>query len=120
MSFGEYRDHFPRLWLTLPGVAGPVDVQFIVDTGFEGELAIPASTVRTLDARFAGREAFVLGDTSRVERPVYRLEIEWTGEPREVQALVLEGNPLLGNLLMEGMQLQIDLIEGGEVVLESL
>ena len=38
MIAGEYRDHFPRVWLTLPGSTGPVDVEFIVDTGFEGEL----------------------------------------------------------------------------------
>ena len=38
MMIGHVRDNFPRLMLTLPGRNGSVNVEFVVDTGFDGEL----------------------------------------------------------------------------------
>ena len=40
MIYGQFRSRFPRLTLTLPGLKGPLDVEFILDTGFDGELAL--------------------------------------------------------------------------------
>lgn len=49
MMIGRWRDSFPRVTLTLPGVGGPVAVEFIVDTGFDGELALPEALIWQLD-----------------------------------------------------------------------
>jgi hypothetical protein len=61
-----------------------------------------------------------LAGGARVECPYYELFIEWEGEPRLVQVLALDGNPLLGTLLMEGSHLEIELTEGGQVALGPL
>ena len=34
------------------------------------------------------------------------------------EVITLEGRPLLGNVLLEGCQLQIDMTDGGEVVID--
>ena len=42
----DIRDHLARVTLILPSSAGPLSVEFIVDTGFEGDLALPSSILR--------------------------------------------------------------------------
>ena len=117
---GQFRDSFPRVLLTLPGTAGPVPIEFIIDTGFEGELALPSSVVQQLNVQFAGREIFALADASLSERVLYKLFLEWDEEPRLVEVLVLDGNPLLGTLFLRDHYLQVEMREGGEVVIEPL
>lgn len=118
MILGQFRDHFPRVTLSLPGAAGPIAVEFIVDTGFDGDLSLPSTLLGQLDVQplFLSLRAF--GDGSLRECPVYRLDWEWNGEPRTVEILVLEHNPLLGTTLLDGCQLHVEMMEGGEVLIE--
>jgi predicted aspartyl protease len=51
MILGVFRDHFARVTLSLPGSAEPFTVEFILDTGFDGDLALPSNILRQLDAR---------------------------------------------------------------------
>jgi len=46
---GEWRDRFPRVTLALPGLGGPHDAEFVVDTGFDGETALPEALINQLD-----------------------------------------------------------------------
>jgi predicted aspartyl protease len=48
MIYGTFRDGHPRLSLELPGRTGPIKVEFIVDTGFEGDLILPREVLRQL------------------------------------------------------------------------
>lgn len=49
MMLGQWHDGFPWVMLTLPGLNGPLSVEFIVDTGFNGDLALPEIVIRQLD-----------------------------------------------------------------------
>lgn len=120
MIIGHFRDHFPRLLLTLPGTSGPLAVEFILDTGFEGYLALPGSLLWRLEAEPSGLQRSVLADGSEREGIVYSLSLIWQDEPCDVEVLVLEGNPLLGTLLLDGNHLDIEVTEGGEVIIEPL
>ena len=97
---------------------GPVTVEFILDTGFEGDLALPSNLLRQLDVQPLFLSLRALGDGTLVEWPVYQIELEWNEVPRTVDILALEHNPLLGTMLLEGCHLDIDLTENGEVVIE--
>jgi hypothetical protein len=55
-----------------------------------------------------------------LECPVYQLDLDWDEESRTVEVIALEHNPLLGTTLLEGCHLDIDMTEGGEVVIERL
>jgi clan AA aspartic protease len=118
MITGRFHDHFPRVTLDLPGVSGPLSVEFIVDTGFDGDLILPTHFLRQLEAQPLYNTVRSLADGTLRECPVYEIEIEWGEEIRIVEVLGLERNPLLGTTLMEGCQLNIDLTEGGEVNIE--
>jgi hypothetical protein len=48
------------------------------------------------------------------------LTIEWNDEQRLTEVLVLEGNSLLGNELLYGSLLQVEMTDGGEISIEPL
>lgn len=98
-----------------------MNVEFIVDTGFEGELALPASLVRQLDAVFALEREIILADGTRQRRPYFRIALNWHEESRVTEIAVLGGgNPLLGVELLAENLLQIEMTDGGEVSLDPL
>jgi len=49
MIEGSVRDNFPRLSLNLPGLRGSQSVEFLVDTGFDGELSLPSALLAGLN-----------------------------------------------------------------------
>ena len=118
MILGVVRDHLIRVTLTLPGITGPVPCEFILDTGFDGDLALPSNILSQLDVQPLFLSLRALGDGSLVECPVYHIEFKWGEEPRTVEVLALEHNPLLGTMLLDGCHLDIDLTENGEAVIE--
>ena len=73
MIFGHVRDNLPRVNLTLPGIAGPLTVEFIVDTGLDGELVLPASLVRQLEAYYLGDKPIMLADSFHRSQPTFEV-----------------------------------------------
>lgn len=53
MTIGYVQDNFIRVILMLPAQTGLVPVEFLVDTRFDGELALPSFILRQLDASFS-------------------------------------------------------------------
>src|SRR5690348_11749360 len=100
MIFGHVRDNFPRVTLTLPGRNGRLNVEFIIDTGFEGELALPGSVIVQLDVSEPFSRRIRLADGSVREQPHFKIVMDWYEEPRLTEIALLEGNPLLGVELM--------------------
>jgi predicted aspartyl protease len=62
MILGRFRDDLPRITVELAGIAGPVKVEFIVDTGFDGYLTLPPSVLRRLHATPLFETVRALGD----------------------------------------------------------
>ena len=48
MTFGTVVDGFPLVMLSLEGIAGSIPIEFIVDTGFDGDLSLPLEVVHRL------------------------------------------------------------------------
>lgn len=92
MIAGHVRELFPRVILELPGTAGTVSVEFIVDTGFDGELALPSALLWRIDAKPAGQSLRAMVDGAVRRYAVYEIDLEWNGEPRTVGVLGLELN----------------------------
>jgi len=120
MIFGHVRDRFPRFSLSLPGREGPVSIEFIVDTGFDGDLALPSSLIAQLEVEVAEEQIVRFADGTERERPRYELTMIWGDEERITEVLALENPPLLGVGLMDGHLLQAEMQTGGEVSLEPL
>lgn len=118
MIVGQVRDYLPRVTLDLPGASGPFPVEFIVDTGFEGDLTLPLNVLQRLEAEPLFLSLRSLADGTLRECPVYRFVMDWGDEARTVEVIGLEHNPLLGVLLLEGCHLDLDFSEGAEVIIE--
>ncbi len=119
MLLGHVRDYAAYVLLTLPGEEGEIAAEAVIDTGFEGELALPRRLVARME-RLSGYEtrSFALADGTLRELLICYIEIEWNDEPRTVEVLVTEGRPLLGMVLMDGSYIGIDARSGSEAVVE--
>jgi clan AA aspartic protease len=120
MRQGYVRDGFPRVTLPLPGFEGPAMVEFVIDTGFEGEMALPPALLSAVEASSPYEGRIRLADGSLRSRPYCNIVLNWDEGERLTRVLVLEGNPLIGNELMFGSSLEIEMIDGGSVVLAPL
>lgn len=120
MTPGQWRNRFPRVTLALPGANGPMTVEFVVDTGFDGELALPQALIPRLDARILQSRSVELAGGFLQRCYSYELILEWDGEERLVELLALDGRPLIGNDLWKDYSLQAENTSGGEVFFEPL
>lgn len=120
MILGRFHDGFPRVALALPtlNATDEANVEFIVDTGFDGYLTLPADLVRHLAVQPFGPQTQMLADGTQIECPVCYITLLWDNEPREVEVLILGRTPLLGTLFLQNCHLDIDLSEGGDVIIE--
>ena len=75
MRIGEFRDGHPRAVLSLPGRFGPMEIEFVVDTGFEGDFILSPDIVRSLGAAYSGSAVRLLADGSANRWPRYEFRI---------------------------------------------
>lgn len=121
MTHGSFRDGFPRLILHLPQSNGRErSIEFILDSGFEGDLALPSSLLVGLEAVYVGEHPFALADLTYRTRPIYQIILDWHDEERVTEVISIKGNPLLGIGLLRDNLVQIEITEGGEVSVEPL
>lgn len=118
MIFGRVRGYMPRVSLILPGMRGPFSVEFIVDTGFEGDLSLPGSLLAQLDAGYATERSLQMVDGSIIKRRAYSIDLDRGDGVRLTEVTLLENAPLLGAVLMDESHLDADMRTGGEVVIE--
>jgi clan AA aspartic protease len=95
-------------------------IEFVVDTGFAGYLTLPSSAVEALRLPFVYHGGARLANDSMIDVGVYAATILWNGEERRVEVLATGARPLLGTLLLDGYELNVQFAEGGQVSVESL
>lgn len=120
MILGKVRDGAPLVQLEMHGREERMRFECVVDTGFDGQLAVPPDIMSKLDAAFRGERWVLMADRTPRLTAYYAIRIEWHGAVRTVEADLLDGRPLIGYELMEGDHLTVELIPGGEVALEPL
>jgi clan AA aspartic protease len=117
---GTFRNEAARATLTLISTAGGMNIEFVVDTGFTGMLALPSAVLNTVGATLEGLRLVQLADGTRRRVPFYSVQVDWGGSPRRVRATSLEDEPLIGVGLLRGHDLQIEVIEGGKVAADPI
>ena len=94
-----------------PGLA----IEFVVDTGFEGALALPSAAVAALGLPLHQRVVSKLADASSRLTDVCRATIDWDGAVLDVAVLAIGDRPLLGTALLDGYTLNVDFVVRGTV-----
>ncbi len=109
--YGEIKRH-PWVTLTVEARSGTQEVKFLVDTGFDGELAVP----RSLTSLFGTSSDYFevdFADGDREQSMIVQCHVQWLEGYREVTALYTDGdNPLLGMELLEDCTVTLE--NGGD------
>ena len=95
-------------------------IEFVVDTGFEGALALPPDAVITLGLPFYQGIYANLADNSNVSVDAYRATIVWKGQELTVAVLAMGSRPLLGTALLAGNEFVAQFVDNGLVTVEDV
>ena len=95
------------------------DIEAVVDTGYTGFLTLPPALVAELGLPFAYVGRAFLANDDEVEFDVHHVTVLWDGQPRQVRAAATGSTPLVGMLLLAGYDLNIQVRDGGRVVIRA-
>lgn len=95
-------------------------IQALIDTGYSGQLTMPAAMIRRLALPFRSVDRGLLADGSEVLYSVHEAHIEWNGRFQRVLVDEAETVPLIGMALLEGFELTIQCRRNGRVSIRSL
>jgi clan AA aspartic protease len=95
-------------------------IECIVDTGFQGELALPPPTVVSFGLLPRGRMWAKLADDSHASVPIFSAVILWDDQEVSVSVMAMGSRPLLGTELLQGFNLSADFEEDGQLLLTPL
>ena len=98
-------DGVPMLSLPVAGQNWPA----ILDTGFNGDLELPATLRSAVNARFQGRVLSILASEQQVEEDSYFVDFPFDGQILIAEAtFVSTGEILIGTHLLRDYRLEID------------
>ncbi len=92
--------------------------EVIVDTGFSGDLTLPAEFIHQLGLTLAGQVDATLADGQTVETNQYQATAVWDGEHVTVDMMESRNQFLLGTNLVEGRTLTVQMWAGGDVFID--
>ena len=90
-------------------------IEAAIDTGFNHFLTLPPAWVEELGLRFQATIQAILADDSVVPVGVYRGNVVWDGQIREIPILLAKGGGLVGMSMLEGYDLHVQVVDGGAV-----
>ena len=121
MILGTVTDLQARVEVALQlGDQGDRTIEFVVDTGFQGELSLPPAAVASLGLPPAGRWWAKLADDSHASVPIFSTSILWDHQEVDVTVMAMGSRPLLGTELLQGFNLSVDFEEDGQLALTPL
>lgn len=92
----------------------------ILDTGFNGEIALPIQTIERLGLEHRSQiYEWTLASGEEAEMREFTGVVSWHGQSRQVIVLATGDEPLLGTSLLSGSRISIDMRGGGEVLIEE-
>ena len=93
---------------------------FILDTGFDGDLSLPTQILQGLDVAAEGERIIELADGSRTTTYEWSAIVRWYGAARPITIAESAGEPLLGMNLLWQSRITLETRAYGPVVIEPL
>ncbi|GET41330.1 hypothetical protein MiSe_61420 [Microseira wollei NIES-4236] len=104
----------------VPGQEDLLEIECVVDTGFEGFLTLPSAAIAQLGLPYLAQINANLADNSNVATDVYLATVVWNGVARDIAVLAMGRRPLIGTALLQDYHLSIDFCEGGTVLIDDI
>ena len=95
-------------------------ISTVIDTGFDGELTLPASLISTLGLPFRRSARALLADGSESLFDIHEANVDWDGQPRQILVDTAETDPLLDMAILEDHELRVRVRPGGRVRITAL
>ena len=95
------------------------EIEAIIDTGFTGFLTVTPALATELGLALEGTSRAILADGSEVTFDVYDVAVLWDDQPRYVLADAADTTPLVGMRMLDRHNLNIDVEDGGRVVIQA-
>jgi clan AA aspartic protease len=95
-------------------------ISVLVDTGFNGYLALSAAAIRTLGLRYRGQRTGTLANGSKATFSVYRATVQWHGRQRPIIVHEADGQAFIGMKLIAGNRLELFATVDGNVIIDEL
>ena len=99
------------------------EVEALVDTGFDGYLALPTPLIALLRLRFVEYLSYLQGDGEPQLFSVHEATVAWEPDAPPATVLALASNSsfaLIGMALLRGYNLNINVVDGGRVAITDL
>jgi clan AA aspartic protease len=96
------------------------DVTALLDTGFNGFLALPPALISELDLEQISREQYMTAGGAMHFTGVYEAVVVFGEERRVVDEIVEAAEPLVGVGLLWELKVCLEYRGGGEVTIEAL
>jgi clan AA aspartic protease len=109
--------HQATIRLTVRGPVGQEhEIDAVIDTGFDGSLSLPLAGITALGLPWRRRGRALLANGSETLFDVYEATVLWDGAPRRVSVDAAEIDPLVGMRLLDGYELTVQAVIGGQVI----
>ena len=95
------------------------DIEAVVDTGYTGFLILSPALVAELGLPFAYMSQAFLANDTEVEFDVHHVTVLWDDQPREIEVDATGSTPLVGMLLLDGHDLNVQVRNGGRVLIQA-
>jgi clan AA aspartic protease len=92
-----------RVRLRIIGGTGSLEVDCVVDTGFNGAMVLPADIVNQLGLLIISHEVFSMVGAEQSSADVALGHVEWLGEVRRVDVIV-RADQLIGTALLDAQR----------------
>ena len=114
-------DREATIHLRIQGPAGQEQiVEAIIDTGFNSWLTLPPSLINVLGLHWLTQGQVTLGDGRTEPCDLYTATVIWDGQPLRVMVDQADTEPLVGMMLMDGYELNVEVLDGGMVTLKRI
>lgn len=97
-----------------------LEIGCVINTGFEGALALPVAAVTKLQLPYVASMNINLANDENIVTPVHRATVVWDGVELEVPVIGMGRRPQIGTLLLNNFNLNIDFSDGSILSIEAL
>ena len=100
------------------GISYPYEA--IVDTGFTGQLALPAAVCAELGLEFVRNSYAMFGNATLEQVEVYQANVFWDGSWQTVSVFATGPDVLIGMNLLRGSSVCFDAVDMGAIEINPL
>ena len=115
----ENRQALIPITYRLPGQPDLI-IEHVVDTGFTGQLTLPASAVAAMGLPFDHSEDITLANDSSEQVSFHLATIMWEGQEFVADVIATGIRPLFGTALMDRKELVIQFDNSGLMTLDDI